>query len=240
MILARGCSLHPVVAYLADGLEQPELSVRSRLREWYLPATLKKSDSQRGGNRRELDVATCFAPLLRWLRRDWPAPRLPLALDAAPLDERFVLRAIRVLYRRCAVPVAGKIRPAHRPGAWKPPWLDLRAARGGVVPPDGLVGGLADRGLGARWLFRKIQSLSWHPLRRINRGGRFRLDTQTTCGPLKHLVPQGGMRRTVRGPAFATPGRHVAGTLVGWWGSGHKEPGRILSDLAPPQGDASG
>ena len=37
-----------VTAYMADWLEQPELSVRSRLREWYLPANLK-TGSQRGG-----------------------------------------------------------------------------------------------------------------------------------------------------------------------------------------------
>ena len=41
MTLARCCSLDGVSSYMADWLEQPELSVRSRLREWYLPAELK-------------------------------------------------------------------------------------------------------------------------------------------------------------------------------------------------------
>ena len=31
----------------------------------------------------------------------------------------------------------------------------------------------------------------------------------------------------------------MAGTLLGWWGLGHKEPWLILSDLPPQQGDAS-
>ena len=96
MVLARCCSLDSVASYMADWLEQPELSVRSRLREWYLPADLK-AGSQRGGKRQELDVTTCFAPLLRWLQRDWPQPRLALALDAATLDKRFVLLAVSVL-----------------------------------------------------------------------------------------------------------------------------------------------
>ena len=41
------------------------------------------------------------------------------------------------------------------------------------------------------------------------------------------------------GTAFSTPGRQLAGTLLGWWGSGHEEPWLILNDLDPQQGDAS-
>src|SRR5437660_7951072 len=89
MILARCCCLDTVASYMADWLEQPELSVRSRLREWYMPAELKS-----GNKRQDLDVTTCFAPLLRWLMRDWPQPRLALALDASTLSERFVLLAV--------------------------------------------------------------------------------------------------------------------------------------------------
>src|SRR3954469_6378406 len=78
MILARCCSLDSVASYMADWLEQPELSVRSRLREWYLPTELK-SVSSYGDKRKDLPVHTCFAPLLGWLVRDWPEPRLALA-----------------------------------------------------------------------------------------------------------------------------------------------------------------
>src|SRR3954469_1321167 len=59
MILARCCSLDSVASYLADWLEQPQLSVRSRLREWYLPAD-RKSRSTCGEKRKELSVHTCF------------------------------------------------------------------------------------------------------------------------------------------------------------------------------------
>jgi hypothetical protein len=124
-------------------------------------------------------------------------------------------------------------------GSWKPHWLDLLEALRGVVPAAWLVVLLADRGLWARWLFQKIQSLGWHPLMRINRGGYFRPDGSTAFMPLTQLVPQVGRSWRGRGTAFATPGRQLAGTLLGWWGAGHKAPWLILSDLAPQQGDAS-
>src|SRR5438477_804511 len=87
MVLARCCSLDSVASYMADWLGQPELSVRSRLREWYLPAECK-SVSSRGDKRKDLPVHTCFAPLFDCLRRDWPEPRLALALDASTLADR--------------------------------------------------------------------------------------------------------------------------------------------------------
>src|SRR5438309_9826020 len=70
MVLARCCSLDSVASYMADWLVQPELSVRSRLREWDLPADLK-SVSSCGVKRKDLPVHTCFAPLLAWLLWRW-------------------------------------------------------------------------------------------------------------------------------------------------------------------------
>jgi Transposase DDE domain len=238
MILARCCSLDSVASYLSDWLDQPQLTVRSRLREWYLPAN-RKSTSVCGDKRKELPVRTCFAPLLRWLQRDWPVPRLALALDASTLGERFVLLAVSVLYRRCAVPVAWKILPATAKGTWKPHWVELLRAMRGVVPADWLVVALTDRGLWAPWLFREIQLLGWHPLMRINAGGRFRPDGALAFVPLQRMVPQEGKSWCGAGTAFATPGRQMAGTLLGWWGLGHKEPWLILSDLPAKQGEAS-
>lgn len=234
MTLARCCSLDSVASYMAGWLEQPEHSVRYRLREWYLPAEIKS-----GSKRQDLDVTACFAPLLRWLCRDWPQPRLALALDASTLADRFVLLAVSVLYRSCAFPVAWKILPATTKGRWKPHWLDLLEAIRGVVPANWLVVALTDRGLWARWLFQKIQSLGWHPLMRINSGAHFCPDGSTAFVPLKQLVPQVGMNWSGQGVAFSTSGRRVAGTLLGWWGAGHAEPWLILSDLAPWQSEAS-
>jgi Transposase DDE domain len=234
MTLARCCSLDSVASYMADWLGQPELSVRSRLREWYLPAELKS-----GSKRQDLEVRTCFAPMLRWLVRDWPQPRLALALDASTLFDRFVLLAVSVLYRGCAFPVAWKVVPATTKGSWQPHWLEMLESLQDAVPADWLVVMLADRGLWAKWLFRKIQVLGWHPLMRINKGSHFRPDGQTAFVPLGQLVPQVGRSWRGRGTAFSTPQRRVAGTRWGWWGEGHKEPWLILGDLAVQQGDAS-
>ena len=55
------------------------------MREWCYGA-----DDKKGDKRRELDVSTCFAPLLQWILALWPAdqPRLALALDATTLKKR--------------------------------------------------------------------------------------------------------------------------------------------------------
>src|SRR3954464_9670361 len=189
MILARCCSLDSVASYMADWLEQPERSVRSRLREWYLPAD-RKSVSSCGDKRTDLPVHTCFAPLLGWLRRDWPQPRLALAPDASTLAGRFVLLAVSVLYRRCAIPVAWKVLPATAKGAWKPHWLGLLQALRGVLPADWLAVALTERRVWGRWLVEAVHRLGWHPLMRINGGARFRPDGSGRFLPLKQMVPK--------------------------------------------------
>jgi hypothetical protein len=51
---------------------------------------------------------------------------------------------------------------------------------------------LADRGLDARWLCRRITRLGWHPFVRLNTGGTFRPTGQVRGVPLKTLVPEPG------------------------------------------------
>jgi hypothetical protein len=76
MVLAKACGIILVSAALALQLGCAEGSLVQRLREWCYAAKDKK-----GQKRRELEVSTCFAPLLRWILRWWPAnePRLALA-----------------------------------------------------------------------------------------------------------------------------------------------------------------
>jgi hypothetical protein len=73
---------------------------------------------------------------------------------------------------------------------------------------------------------------------RVNAGGGFRPDGSARFVPLRQMVPKVGMSFSGQGTAFSTPSRQMAGTLLGWWGPGYKEPWLILSDLAPEQGDA--
>src|SRR5215210_5735498 len=102
--LARSCGLTAVALVLAALLKRKLNTLRQRLREFYQPAQAK-AGAKRGTKRQELDVTTCFAPLLRWVLRDWPSRQLPLALDATTLGSRFVVLTVAVLYKGSAIPV---------------------------------------------------------------------------------------------------------------------------------------
>jgi hypothetical protein len=163
IMLAGRCGLSCVAFVLAQWLGQSFDTVRERVRDWYCGAADKS-----GRRRRELDVETCFGPLLAWVLRDWDGGDLAIALDATTLGERFVVLAISVVYRSCAIPVAWTVLAAGAKGAHKPHWLRLLQRFKDLVPPHLNVIVLADRGLYARWLFRAIVSLGWHPFLRIN------------------------------------------------------------------------
>ena len=92
---------------------------------------------------------------------------------------------------------------------------------------------LTDRGLYARWLFRRIVRLGWHPFLRINQGAKFRPAGQARWYWLRELVGQVEQRWRGCGTAFRSRDCHLEGTLVAWWGEGHDEPWFILTDLAP-------
>jgi hypothetical protein len=238
MALARSCALSAVAFALASLLAQKANTVRQRLREFYQEATAK-AGAKRGLKRRPIDVATCFAPLLRWLLRDWPGRQLPLALDATTLGTRFVVLAISVVYRGTAVPVAWKVLPATAKGAWEGHWLGLLRQLRGAVPEGYTVVALTDRGLWAKWLFEGIVALGWHPLMRVNGGGSFRPRGWAHFRRLGGFAPQAGMRWAGRGTAFATKACQLGCTLLAYWGAGHAEPWLLLTDLAPAVGEAA-
>src|SRR3954451_24263001 len=123
MILAQRCGLSSVVAALVPLLGVGFHTLRSRLQEFDQHAT-----AQSGTRRDALDVTTCFAPLLAWILKGWPSPRLAPALDATSLGDCFTVLSISVVYRGSALPVAWKILPAHVPHPWKPEWAALLKA----------------------------------------------------------------------------------------------------------------
>ncbi len=102
-----------------------------------------------------------------------------------------------------------------------------------AVPRTWTVIVLAERGLYARWLFRRITRLGWHPFFRINTGGTCRPTGQVRGLPLKTLVPEPGT--TWQGTGLACKGRHrqLHGTLLACWEAGYKEPWLMLTDLPP-------
>ena len=102
-----------------------------------------------------------------------------------------------------------------------------------AVPRSWTVIGLADRGLDARWLCRRMTRLGWHPFLRINTGGTVRPTGQVRRVPLKTWVPEPGT--AWQGTGIALQGRHrqLHGTLLACWEAGWKDPWLLLTALPP-------
>src|SRR5256885_15422782 len=158
MVLARACAVSAVSAFVAQGLERKRNTVRQQLREFCYEAKAK-----RGKPRQALQVESCFAPLLAWVLSWWEGHQLALAMDATTLGQRFVVLALSVLYRGCAIPVAWTVLPAGQKHAWRGEWLRMLRQVRAAVPRRFFVLVLADRGLYARWLYRRNLPVGWPP-----------------------------------------------------------------------------
>ena len=163
---------------------------------------------------------------------------MAIAMDATSLGDRFVVLAISVVYRGCAVPVAWKVLKAEEKHAWKPEWQALLKRFQGLLPEGWTVIVLADRGLYAKWLFEAIVELKWHPFLRVNTGGLFRREGWYHWQPFSGLVPAKGRRWQGRGTAFRGKDSQLRCTLLGYWGEEHQDPWLVLTDLAPECADA--
>ena len=232
MVLARSCALTAVSACLAPWLGQHDNTLRQRLREFYYEAGAK-----RGKNRQAVVVESCFAPLLAWVLSLWEGTQLALALDATPLSNRFTVLVISVVYRGCAIPIAWTVLIATAEKAWRPEWLRMLRQVYRAVPSTWTVIVLADRGLYARWLFRRITRLGWHPFLRIKTGGTFRPPGERPGVPLKTLVPHPGCQWSGTGVAFKGRQRRLRCTLLARWEASYQDPWLILTELPPAVGD---
>src|SRR6266571_650584 len=175
--LAGAAGITQISALLALVLEQKEQTVFQHLREWYLDAKHKS-----GTKRQELDVTSCFAPLLWCIVRLWEKGnrQMVLVLDATTLGERWTILSISVVIRSCAIPVAWKVLGGHEKGSWRSHWEGLLTHLEGSIPADWQVLVMADRGLYARWLFQVIIDCGWHPFLRINLGVKARAEGRRT------------------------------------------------------------
>jgi hypothetical protein len=228
-ILAQRCGLNSVATALVPLLGVKFLTIRSRLSEFYQPATAKS-----GAARRQLDVTACFAPLLAWVLKGWPATRLALALDATDLGARFTVLSLSVVYRGSAIPVAWKVLPANVHHAWKPEWIALLRSFSQRLPPGWTVILMTDRALYARWMFQEIVALGWHPLLRITRMSKFRTAGSKADRPVTAFAPKPGCRWQGRGVAFPRkPQRRLPCTLLACWEPGHDEAWFVVTDLDP-------
>src|SRR5262249_2441324 len=142
MVLARSCALTAVSHLLAKGMQRQEQTVRQQLREWYYDVPRK-----RGAKGQALHVATCFpvflASVVIWGR----GTQLAVAMDAAALGARFVVLAVSVVYRGCAIPVGWVVLPAKTKHAWRREWRRLLRRLRPAIPRGWTVIVLADRGL---------------------------------------------------------------------------------------------
>jgi len=235
IVLAHRCTLPAVATFLGPLLKKPFATVRQRLREWYKAAPEKK-----GTHRRELDITTCFAPLLAWLLTHWPGARIAVALDATTLGNRLTVLSLSLVYRGTAIPVAWKVLRGNQPHAWKPEWLKLLQWFAAQVDPTWTVIVLTDRGLYARWLFQAITGLGWHPMMRVTCLGKFLPEGWTRPRAFPKFVPRVGGTWQGRGIAFPRkPQRRLACTLLACWTEGHEEGWYLLTDLPPQAADAA-
>jgi hypothetical protein len=158
---------------------------------------------------------------------------MALAVDATPLRDRLVVLSISVVYRGMGIPVAWTVLAAQQKGAWREHWLRMLEQVRPALPSDWTVLVLADRGLYARWLFRRIVRLGWHPFLRINQGAKFQPAGQQHWYWLTDLLNQVGACWYGAGTAFSSKDNHLRCTLVAWWGEGHEEAWFLLTDLPP-------
>ena len=216
MVIAGSCSLTAVADVLAPLLGQSYNTLRERLRDTY-----READAKAGEQRTELDVAECWVPWLAWLLDGWSGQQIAIALDATSLGDRFVVLAISVVYRGCAVPIAWKVLKAEEKHAWKPEWQALLKRFQGLVPKDWTVIVLADRGLYAKWLFEAIVELKWHPFLRVNTGGLFRPDNGYHWQPLAGAGNRiQGQEKPIALHAAELLGRRSSRSLAGFDRSG--------------------
>jgi hypothetical protein len=230
MVLTRSCGLTTITTFLGYLLGKSANTVRQQLREFNYDGADK-----RGEHRRRVEVEHSFGPLLGWVLSWWTSDekRLALAIDATSFRALFVVLAISVVYRGCAIPVAWCVLPAGQKGAWRPHWERLLTVLSAQVPRDWTVLVLADRGLYAKWLYQSIVKLKWHPFLRIKEQGLFRPTPGARFQPFNGWVE--AARPFWSGPisAFKTSNARLDCTLLACFSPDHEDPWLILTDLPP-------
>jgi hypothetical protein len=235
MVVGQVAGLTAVAFVLACRLDCAFSAVRKRLRELYLPAAAKSGVKQ-GGKRKDFDVTTCFAPLLRWVLSLWSGQHLPLAIDVTNLGERFHVLCVSVVVNGVAIPVAWKVLWGGVQDPWGPHWEKLLNSLKDAVPAGWTVLVLSDRGLESPRLFRFIVDLGWHPLMRVKKGGKFRPKGWGNFYCFHQMVHQVGGSYAAEGVAYT--GEQLRCTLLACWTAGHEEPWLLLTDLPPEAGNA--
>jgi hypothetical protein len=236
MALTGSGGISQISALLAQLLKEKEGTVFQRLREWYLDAEHKPGD-----HRCELDVTSCFGPLLSWIIGLWAGSekRVALALDATTLGDRWTVLAICVVIRGCGIPVAWKVIGAHAKGSWRPYWEALLMHLDGALPAQWQVLVLADRGLYARWLFEAIVEKGWHPFLRINQAVKARAAGESDFDWISRWLPTPGSSWQGEVECFVEKKSRLVCTLLMQWQQGYEHPWIVITDLAPQEANVA-
>jgi len=223
-ILARSACQSAVLAALLPWA--PYHALRQRLREWLRDGADKATPCAA-----QVEIETCFAPLLRWVLAWWRGRELALAIDATAHGERLVALVVSVLYRGTAIPVAWAILPGNTAGPWLGPILRLLRLLRPALPACWTVLVLADRGLWSPRLWKRVRDLGWHPLLRIQRRTTVAPDGRERCRAEALVRP--GEAWVGRGRLGSPKGRRLGVTLVAVWTPGQEEPWVVVTDLPP-------
>lgn len=236
MIAAQSCALSAVSAKLSTLMKVKYNNVRQRVREFCYDAKDKKGTMKKGVNRTELDVQTCFDPLIRWIVSLWQSKQIALALDATTLSLSFTVLAISIVYRGCAIPVAWTITRGNEKISWNEEWFRMLRLIRRSIPKDFFVIVMADRGLYSPRLFRRIKRMKWHPFMRINASGTFCSKGSGVWRPIRSFAKHPGTSWQGYGVAFKS--RRIVCTLLALWEEGQKEAWFVLTDLPPSASSA--
>src|SRR5262249_11865851 len=133
-----------------------------------------EATATRGTARQALVVEPCFGPLLTWVVDQWEGPPWALARAATTVGDRLTVLARSVGSRGGPLPGALALLAAAAQHAWRREWVRLLRQVHRALPRPWTVLVLADRGVDARWLCRRLTRLGWHPLLRLHVGGTFR------------------------------------------------------------------
>lgn len=230
--VTQSCGISQVSYWLGVLLHRRENTVRQQMRELLYDAADK-----RGKQRRALEVKDSFAALACWIVKLWSSEQgfIVLALDATTLGQRFTVLSLSVVVSSCALPVGWVVLPANQTGAWKTHWISLLTRLQGCFPQTWTVLVTADRGLYAKWLFKRIVRCGWHPVLRRSAQGNCcivetgqRLPLATLAGHCKGRVWHGDV------VCFQGQAR-LRCTLLILWDANQREAWLLLTDLPASQ-----
>lgn len=231
VVIMQHCGQVRIAAFLSGLFDLPYENVKRRLRE-----LTYENQAKNGQKRQELDVTTCFAPLLTWVisKFEGDEKQLVLAFDATYLRDRFTILAVSVVVSGTAIPVAWHILPGNQGGEWHPIWLRLLDTLQPAVPHDWTVFVLSDSGLYSKKLFQHLtKHPNWHVLMRINFDqGYFKPQHSSSWQALKDMVYPGMSPLIIQGMCFKTD--PLACTLILQWEAHYDKPCLIVTDLEPP------